>query len=174
MPVETLSLYECVFFMYVCVCSRFLTGVGSSPRLEGNPLPRLYHWECQSKSVRMMHAVCWRHVRMFKEYLGLAEVPEPCFRDIRVQFMMIGRYTYTQSNTHLQAHTHKRKATEARPDKQIIWRKHHLPYEYNNWFHYLVGISATLNEVADSVWYQKQAGVVQSACLGPVFTWGFF
>lgn len=55
---------------------------------------------------------------MFKEYLGLADVPEPCFGDVRVQFMMIGRYTHT--HTRPQTHIHTHKAIEARPDKQII------------------------------------------------------
>lgn len=45
---ETHSLYVCVF-SYVCICvfKGLYCTVGSSPRLEGNPLPRLYHWECQ-------------------------------------------------------------------------------------------------------------------------------
>lgn len=36
------------------VCPRFIRGffnftVGSRPRPEGNPLPRVYHWECQEE-----------------------------------------------------------------------------------------------------------------------------
>lgn len=109
----------------------------------------------RNKSIMMMHALCWRNVGMFKEYLGLADVPEPCFGDVRVQFMMIGRYTHTRACTHLHLNVHTHKATEARPDKQIIWRRHYSLYECNNWFHYLVRISATLNEALDSVWSPK-------------------
>lgn len=36
-----------VCFPYVNVFKGLYCTVGSSPRLEGNPLPRLYHWECQ-------------------------------------------------------------------------------------------------------------------------------
>ena len=61
--------------------------------------------------------------------------------------------THTHIHTHLQTCIHTHKAMEARPDKQIIWRRHYSPYECNNWFHYLVGISATLNEALDSVWF---------------------
>lgn len=39
---------------------------------------------------------------MEKEYLGPADVPESCLGDIRVQFMMIGRYTQKPTD----AHTH--------------------------------------------------------------------
>lgn len=84
--------------------------------------------------------------------------------------MMIGRYTHT-------IHTpHTRTAMEARPDKQIIWRRHYSLYECNNWFHYLVGISATLNEELDSVWFPKAGWsralslLTMGLCLHDVFS----
>lgn len=105
-----------------------------------------------------------------------------CFGDVRVQFMMIGGYTRTHTHTrtrrnasphyHPQLNKHTHKATEARPDKQIIWRRHYSLYECNNWFHYLVRISATLNEALDSV-LVSQDGLKLCAGLahhGPVFT----
>lgn len=40
---------------------------------------------------------------MFEEYLVAADVPENCFKDIRVQFMMIiGRYTHTHGREQAQ------------------------------------------------------------------------
>lgn len=42
-----MTVGNCVCFPYVCVFEGLYCTVGSSPRLEGNPLPRLYHWECQ-------------------------------------------------------------------------------------------------------------------------------
>lgn len=113
---------ECVLSS-VCLFKGLCCTVGSSPRLEGNPLPRVYPTgNVRNKSIMMMHALCWRHVRVFKEYLRLADVPEPCFCNIRVQFMMIGRLLLTHTHTHIFpqscTHIHSHQHTHVKPWRQ--------------------------------------------------------